>query len=83
MFDKFQTAYVQMRDAGKIQLKLCFAGSFIYVWIIDKKKYRSCKSEAGNDVDKVLHCARDHIMQTKADNEKLLDLFKKEYPQYL
>lgn len=46
-------------------------------------RYQDCIVEANNNVEKAVYCVRDYIKAIKEDNDKMVDIFKKEYAKYM
>ena len=46
-------------------------------------RFQDCSFEANNSIEKAVYCVRDYVKHIKEDNEKMIDLFKKDYAKYV
>ena len=45
-------------------------------------RYQDCVVEAGNNLEAAVYCVRDYIKHIREDNDKMMDIFKKDYAKY-
>ena len=46
-------------------------------------KFQDCTVEANNNIEQAVYCVRDYVKHIKDDNEKMIDLFKRDYAKYV
>ncbi len=39
--------------------------------------------DANNNAEKALYCVRNYVQSLKTDNDKMVEIFKKDYPKYV
>lgn len=45
--------------------------------------FQDCIFDANNNVEKAVYCVRDYVKQTKEDNDKMVEIFRKDYAKYV
>ena len=46
-------------------------------------RYQDCIVEAGNNIEAAVYCVRDYVKHIRDDNEKMIEIFRKDYAKYV
>ena len=80
------TNYEQIVDCKEKEHRRIF-GAFESMYAAHRDsgrfKFQDCIVEADNNVEKAVHCVRGYVTHIKEDNERMIDIFRKDYAKYV